>query len=150
MLKSRFSFDEREKNLLRSICTVLYAITLFALIGIQLYRQFVLHQPRQDWNDIAILISVNAIILLGSGLYLSGAINPKRIKLHYLIAGYAGFVLFGLAFTIFKYAVLLEQAITMRQVGEYFLIVLGISGVLVLMWGILAYLGSRRIDKQIE
>jgi hypothetical protein len=143
-------FDEREMAVFRRVCTVLYFITLYTLIGIQLYRQFVLGQPQEEWNDIAVLISFNVIVLLGSGLYLIGAINPRKIKLPYIIAGYLGFVLLGLAFTIFKYTVLLDQILTLVQIREYFLIVLKISGLLVLLWGILAYLGSRRLEKQIE
>jgi hypothetical protein len=150
MSKGRMRFDEREMAVFRRVCTVLYFITLYTLIGIQLYRQFVLGQPQEEWNDIAVLISFNVIVLLGSGLYLIGAINPRKIKLPYIIAGYLGFVLLGLAFTIFKYTVLLDQILTLVQIREYFLIVLKISGLLVLLWGILAYLGSRRLEKQIE
>ena len=150
MSKGRMRFDEREMNVFRRVCTVLYFITLYALIGIQLYRQFALGQTQEEWNDIAMLISFNVIVLLGSGLYLSGAINPRKIKLPYIIAGYLGFVLLGLAFTIFKYAVLLDQVVTLVQITEYFLIVLKISGLLVLLWGVLAFLGSRRLEKQIE
>ncbi len=150
MAKGPLRLDERETNVFRNIGTTLYIITLFSLIGIQLYRQFVLGQPQQEWDDIAMLISLNVIALLGSVLFLSGAINPKKIKLPYIIAGYLGFVLLGFAFTIFKYTVLLDQGLTLGQVGDYFLIVLKISGILVLVWGVLAYLGSRRLDKQIE
>ena len=150
MSKGRMGFDEREMNVFRRICTTLYFITLFSLIGIQLYRQFVLGQPQEDWNDIAMLAALNVIVLLGSGLYLIGAINPRKIRPTYIIAGYLGFVLLGLAFTIFKYTVLLDQALTLVQVRAYFLIVLKISGLLVLLWGVLAYFGSRRLENQIE
>ena len=46
MNKRFFNFDEREFNTFRSLCTVMYLLTIFALIVIQLYRQFVLHQPQ--------------------------------------------------------------------------------------------------------
>jgi len=88
----------------------MYLLTIFSLIVIQLYRQFVLHQPQEAWNDIAMLLTVNILVLLGLTLYLTGVINPRKIKLRYLIAGYALFVLVGFLFTIFKYAVLLGQA----------------------------------------
>jgi len=148
--KKPFKLDEREMNTFRYICTTMYLITLFALMGIQLYRQFVLHQPTQEWNDIAILITINVLVLLGSILYLTGTINPKAIKLHYLLAGYIGFVLLGFAFTIFKYAILLDQEITMAQLWDALLTVTIISGLLGLVLGILAYLGSRRIENQIS
>ncbi len=148
--KSPFNVDERVMNLFRNICTALYIITLFSLIGIRSYRQYVLHQPLEEWNDIAIIITFNALVLLGSVLYLSGVIDPKRIKLGYILVGYVGFVLIGFLFTIFKYNVLLGQDLHLAEILDSLLTVTIISGILVLAWGLLAYLGSRRIEKQIE
>jgi hypothetical protein len=150
MNERRLILDEREMNVFRRVCTTLYIITLFSLIGMQLYRQFVLSQSHQEWEDIAILITVNVVVLLGSLLYLGGGFNPKKIRLRYLIAGYLGFVLVGLVFTIYKYAVLLKQTVGLTEILEYFCIVLVISGILFLGWGVIAYLGSRRLDRQIE
>lgn len=150
MSKKTFNMDEREMNIFRNICTTMYIITIYALIIIQLYRQFVLHQPQQEWNDIAMLITINVVILLGTVLYLTGGINPKKIRLSYIIAGYIGFVLVGFLFTTFKYTVLLGQDLSLSQVLDYLFTVILISGLLVLAWGLLAYLGSRRIEKQIE
>ncbi len=124
MPKPLLNFDEREMNVFRSICTVMYLVSLFALMGIQLYRQFVLHQPQQQWDDIAMLISVNVIVLLGGGLYLSGAASLNNIKTRHLVIGYAAFVLLGLLFTIFKYAVLLGQHVGMAEVWDYVLTIL--------------------------
>jgi hypothetical protein len=128
----------------------MYLLTIFSLIVIQLYRQFVLHQPQEAWNDIAMLLTVNILVLLGLTLYLTGVINPRKIKLRYLLAGYALFVLVGFLFTIFKYAVLLGQDINLAQVWSSLSTVVIISGILVLALGLLAYLGNRRIDKQIS
>ena len=128
----------------------MYIITLFSLMIMQLYRQFVLEQPQREWNDIAMVITVNVLVILGSVLYLTGSVNPKKIKLRYILAGYGGFVLIGFLFTIFKYTALLGEDLTLKQGVDYFWTVLVISGILVLVWGLLAYLGSRRIEKQIE
>ena len=150
MSKKPFRIDERDLDIFRKVCTTLYIITIYALVGIQLYRQFVLHQPRKDWNDIAIILTLNIIVCLGALLYVKGGISLKKTKLVYVIAGYAGFVLLGLAFTIFKYTVLLDQELSLMQVWDYLFTVVKISGLLVLGWGLLAYLGNRRIEKQIE
>ena len=150
MHKRPFNFDERETNTFRFICTLMYLLTIFSLIVIQLYRQFVLHQPQEAWNDIAMLLTVNILVLLGLTLYLTGVINPRKIKLRYLLVGYALFVLVGFLFTIFKYAVLLGQDINLAQVWSSLSTVVIISGILVLALGLLAYLGNRRIDKQIS
>jgi len=150
MSKRYFIFDEREVTTFLKLCTILYIITLFSLMIMQLYRQFVLEQPQREWNDIAMVITVNVLVILGSVLYLTGSVNPKKIKLRYILAGYGGFVLIGFLFTIFKYTALLGEDLTLKQVVDYFWTVLVISGILVLVWGLLAYLGSRRIEKQIE
>jgi hypothetical protein len=150
MNKKFFNFDEREYNTFRSLCTVMYLLTIFSLVVIQLYRQFVLHQPQEAWNDIAILLTANILFLFGLTLYLTGAINPREIKLRHLLLGYALFVLVGFLFTIFKYAVLLGQEINLLQVWDSLSTVVIISGVLMLALGLLAYLGNRRIDKQIS
>jgi len=150
MNKRLFNFDERESNTFRSICTIMYLVTIFALMVIQLYRQFVLHQPQEAWNDIAMLLTLNILVLLGLTLYLTGIINPRTIKLRYLLVGYAIFVLVGFLFTVFKYAVLLGQEIHFAQIWSYLSTVIIISGILVLALGLFAYLGNRRIDKQIS
>jgi len=150
MYKKPFNFDERETNTFRSLCTLMYLLTIFSLIVIQLYRQFVLHQPQEAWNDIAMLLTVNILVLLGLTLYLTGVLNPRKIKLRYLLPGYALFVLVGFLFTIFKYTVLLGQDINLPQVWSSLSTVVIISGILVLALGLLAYLGNRRIDKQIS
>jgi len=150
MNKRLFTFDERESNVFRSLCTVMYLITIFALMAIQLYRQFVLHQPQEAWNDIAMLLTVNILVLLGLTLYLIGAVDLRKIKLRYILTGYALFVLIGFLFTMFKYAVLLGQQINLAQAWDNLSTVVIISGILGLILALLAYLGNRRLDKQIS
>ena len=150
MDKRPFNFDERETNIFRSVCTLMYLLTIFSLIIIQLYRQFVLNQPQEAWNDIAMLLSVNILVLLGLTLYLTGSINLRSIKLTHILVGYALFVLVGFLFTIFKYAVLLGQDISLAEMWSSLSTVVIISGILWLALGLLAYLGNRRIDKQIS
>jgi len=150
MNKRPFNLDERERNVYSNFITVLYFITLVALIGMQLYRQFALDQPNEQWNDIALLITFNVLFLLGGVLYLSGTVNPKNINTRYIVIGYAAFVLLGLLFTIFKYSILLEQKVGLDQIWEYILIIIPITAALAIGWGLLAYLGHRRIEKQLE
>ena len=145
-----FKLDERQRKVFRDLVSVLYFITLSVLTGMQLYRQFVLGQPQEQWNDIALLITFNVLFLLGGALYLSGAVNLKKIRTRYILIGYAAFVLLGLFFTIFKYSVLLEQPVGLQQVWDYLLIIIPITAILSAAWGLLAYLGYRRIEKQIE
>jgi len=150
MSKKPFVLDERQRGVYRDFVSVLYFITIATLIGMQLYRQFVLGQTTEEWNDIAMLITFNVLFLLGGGLYLSGTFNLKRIKARYILIGYVIFVVIGLLFTIFKYDVLLGQEVGWQQVWDYVLIILPITAVLALGWGLVGYLGHRRMEKQIE
>lgn len=150
MNKKQIIVDEREKEIFRKICTTLYLLTLIGLIFIQLYRQFVLQQPSQEWDDIALLITINVIILLGSILFLFGRINPLKISKGYLLGGYAGFVVLGFLFTIYKYKVLLKQNLGLSEMIDYFGIVVIVSGILVLIWGFLAFLGNKNLENKIE
>ena len=52
MAKTPFNFDEREVHTFQRICTVMYLLTILVLMVIQFYRQFVLGQPQEAWNDI--------------------------------------------------------------------------------------------------
>ena len=143
-------FDEREMDVFRKICTTMYIITIFALIGIVSFRDFVLDQPHQQWDDIAMLMTINVIVMIGALLYLNGNVNPTKIKIRYIVAGYVGFVLFGFAFTIFKYSVLEGLKIDLAFAFDTLKIILMISGLLVLGWSLLAYFGSKKIEKKIE
>jgi len=145
-----FKLDERERDVFQGLIGVLYFITLAVLIGMQLYRQFVLQQPNEQWNDIALLITFNVLFLFGGWLYLSGTLNLKNIRMRYILIGYAAFVLVGLLFTIFKYSVLLGQNVGLEQVWDYLLIILPITAVLVIGWGLLGYLGYLRMEKKLE
>ena len=150
MRKSPFTLDERERNVYRNLITALYFFTLVVLTGMQTYRQFILAQPSEQWNDIALLITFNVLFLVGGVLFLSGTLNLKKIKTRYILIGYAIFVLVGLLFTIFKYAVLLGQDVSLDQIWGYFLIILPITAILGLGWGLLGYLGNRRMEKELE
>ncbi|KPL80035.1 hypothetical protein ADN00_01835 [Ornatilinea apprima] len=150
MRKSPFNLDERERDVYKNLIVILYFITLIVLIILQLYRQFVLRQPSEQWDDIALLITFNVLLLIGGGIFLSGHVNLKRIKMRYLVMGYAAFVLVGLLFTIFKYTVLLGQAITLQHIWNYLIIILPITAILVLGWGLLGYLGHQRMENNLK
>jgi len=149
MSKAPLNLDERNINIILRICTVLYVLTLASLIVTQLYRQFVLHQATQEWQDIANIIAFNVIFLLGSVLYLGG-ITPQKVKLGHILVLYAGFVLIGVIFTIFKYAILLGQKVSLAEVRNYLVIVSVICGALIAAWSLLTYLGKKRIEKRLE
>jgi hypothetical protein len=150
MTKKSFKLDERDLNIFRKVCTTFYLITIYTLIGIVSYRQFVLHQPMEEWNDIAMLLTTNILAALGAYLYITGGVDIRKFKLRHMLIGFAGFVVFGFTFTIIKYAIILGQDLSWEDVWSSLWIVIRISGLLALGLGLLAYLGNQRIEKQIE
>lgn len=145
-----FKTDERNLNVFRKVCTTLYLITILALIGIISFREFVLHQPLEDWNDIAILLAINILSTFGAYLLISGVVDIKKFKFHHVLVAFVGFIIFGFAFTIFKDSVLLGQDLNQGDLWGIAWIVIKISGLLALGLLLLAYLGSLRIERQLD
>jgi len=148
MRKTPFNLDERNIMVILRVSGVMYYLTLMALIATLLYRQFVLDQPLEAYQDIANILTVNVFVFLGLILYLGG-ISVPRMTIRSVVVLYLGFVMLGFAFTIFKYTVLLGEPLSLDMFLGNLLIVSAICGILVLIWALLAYLGGRRIEKQI-
>ena len=150
MNRKALNLDERTIKIILKICAILYAITIYSLIGVMSYRQFVLHQAVREFEDMAIIVTFNVLAMIGSALYFIGGFAIKKAILRWIITGYVGFVLFGFAFTIFRYTVLLDQELGLNQIVGYFFTVLKITGILIIVGCLLAYLGNRRTEKQID
>ena len=148
MSKAPFNLDERNMTVILRVSGVMYYLTLLALIATLLYRQFVLFQPLEAYQDIANILTVNTLVFIGLILYLGG-ITPPRMTIRSVVALYLGFVALGFAFTIFKYTVLLGEPLSLDMFLENLLVVSGICGILVLIWALLAYIGNWRIEKKI-
>jgi len=140
--------DERNVSIIQRVCTIMYAITLVMLGGVLLYRQFVLHQRIEQFQDLANIFTFNVIFVIGAVLYFGG-VPFGKIKPLVLVSIYVGFVLLGFLFTMFKYAILLDQPLSMNDVLGKLLIVSTICGSFVVVYAVLAYFGRRKIDKEI-
>ena len=150
MRNKPFKLDERDLDVFRKVSTVLYLLTLYSLIGVLFYRQFVLHQSLREWNDIALIVTINVFAFLGALLFIGGGVRLQKIRIQYIVFGFFGFVAFGLAFTVFKYGILLGQDLKWGDVWGYLYLIVRISALLALGLGVIAFLGNRRIEKQIE
>lgn len=150
MRNKPFKLDERDLDVFRKVSTVLYLLTLYSLIGVLFYRQFVLHQSLREWNDIALIVTINVFAFLGALLFIGGGVRLQKIRIQYIVFGFFGFVAFGLAFTVFKYGILLGQDLNWGDVWGYLYLIVRISALLALGLGVIAFLGNRRIEKQIE
>ncbi len=148
MSKAPLNLDERNMDVILRVSGVMYYLTLVALIVILSYRQFVLDQPLQAYQDIANILVANVLVFIGLILYLGG-ISVPRMTIRSVVALYLGFVVFGFAFTTFKYTVLLGEPLTLAMFLDNLLVVSAICGILVLIWSLIAYIGNRRIEKKI-
>jgi len=141
--------DERNINTVCHVCSIMYGITWLALAGILLYRQFVLGQSVEEFNDIAMLFTFNVIFAIGAILYFGG-VPFFRIKPVTVGAIYVGFVAIGFLFTMFKYTILLERDLSMMDVLDKLSIVLTICAAILATYVLFAYFGKRRMDREIE
>jgi len=147
--KPIFNMDERNKQLALSISTVMYLFTLISLGAVLLYRQFVLKQDVSNFEDIAIIMTVNALFLLSAFFYF-GVFSLKKLKIKTILIVYLGFVLLGSAFTYVKYNILESEGLTMVEMFDKIIIVVSITGLISLFFIVLTILGKKRLEKEIE
>ncbi len=141
--------DERSKLIAYKIIAVMYILTIVAIQGIVIYRQFALGQSIHDFEDIAIIMTVNSLFLISALLYF-GAIPIQRLKIKSIIFGYLLIVILGTVFIFLKYNVFQSPGLTPAQLFDKLIITFSVSGLIVLFFVIFALLGIRRADKEIE
>ena len=78
--KPFLNMDERNKQIAYKVISIMYFLTIIAMQGILLYRQFVLGQEIGDFEDIAIIVTINSLFLVSALLYF-GAIQPRKLKI---------------------------------------------------------------------
>lgn len=142
------NLDERNLNTIRKVCTIIYFINIIILSFILIYRQFVLHQNVNEFADIANLLVFNVLVTISAILYLGGISFPK-IRLRTLFLIYFVFVVIGFLFTLFKYNVLLDQPLSIDAALVKLLIVIVICGLFMIVYGLFAYFGHKKIEKDI-
>jgi hypothetical protein len=136
--------DERNRAIVGKICIILYALTIYFLFGDMLYRQFVLHQTPEQFEDIATLTTGNVLLFIALLLYYGG-VSVGRFRLGRILAGYVLFVILGIAFTAFKYGVWTLDFLLAKAV-----IVISISAAIFIVALTLALLGRQRIERDLE
>ena len=77
--KPFLNMDERNKQIAYKVISIMYFLTIIAMQGIVLYRQFALGQELGDFEDIAIIMTINSLFLISALLYF-GAIPIQKIK----------------------------------------------------------------------
>lgn len=148
--KKRFlNMDERNMQMALRVVAVMYFLTIIAIQFIVMYRQFALGQNIHDFEDIAIIMTVNSLFLLSALLYF-GAIPLQRLRIKTILLAYAAIVVLGGVFIYLKYNVFLKLGLSMKEMFDKFLIVCAVSGLIVLFFVLFSFLGKRRLDKELE
>ena len=148
MTSFKKNIDERNLSTIRKVCTVMYCINILILSSILVYREFVLHQNIREFTDIANLLVFHVVVAISAILYLGGIPFPK-IRLRTLLLIYIIFVTIGFLFTLFQYIILKNQSLSVNEALEKLLIILVICALFMFIYGLFAYLGYRKIEKDL-
>jgi len=148
MRKLLKGLDERNVSIIHKVSYIMYFTTLILLIISLFYRQFVLHQLVDEYKDIANIIVFNAVVLVAGILFMGGVTFP-RIRIRFIILIYILFVSVGFLFTLFKYAILLNTPLSLPEALDKLFIILVICGAFMFVYVLFAYLGHKKIEKEI-
>ena len=135
--------DERTRVIIMRICTIMYVLTLMALLIDILFRQFVLGQSSDSFNDIAMIYTFNVIILIGAILYFGG-VPFLKIRLKPILTLFIVMAVSGTVFTIIKYR-LTDPLSIINKFG----IIIAIITIFFLIWITAAFFGKRKMDKKL-
>jgi hypothetical protein len=141
--------DERNKQIAYKVIAVMYFLTIIAMQGIVIYRQFALGQEIHDFEDIAIVMTVNSLFLISALLYF-GAIPIQKLKIKSILLIYALIIVLGSAFTYAKYNIFNSPGLSMAELMDKLLIIFAVSGLILLFFILFTILGKRRMDKELE
>ena len=141
--------DERTMQVAYRIMSIMYILTIMALQGIVIYRQFALGQSIRDFEDIAIVMTVNSLFLISALLYF-GAIPVQKLKIKTILAFYAAIIVLGTLFVYAKYNIFQSPGLSLKELFDKLIIIFAVSGIIVLFFVLFSILGKRRINKKLE
>ena len=141
--------DERNKLIAYKVIAIMYFLTILAIHGDVLYRQFVMGQELEQFEDIAIIMTFNSLFLISALLYF-GAIPIRKIKIKTILWGYIIFVVMGFLFTYFKYNIAQSPGLSIDALLHKFGIVAAVTGIISLFFVVFSFLGKRREEKELE
>jgi len=147
--KTFMKMDERNKLIAYKVIAIMYILTIQALTFVIIYRQFVLEQTIHDFEDFAVILTVNSLFLITALLYF-GAIPLRKISIKVILLGYSVIIVAGSLFTYAKYNIFSDNPLTIPELLDKLVIILSISGLIILFWVIFSVLGKRRQDSDLE
>lgn len=141
--------DERNKIIAYKVIAIMYFLTIIVMQAIVLYRQFALGQEMSDFEDIAIIMTINSLFLISALLYF-GAIQIRRLKIKSILLIYVVFVVLGILFTYAKYNIFQTPGLSIEQLFDKLIIIISIIGLIMGFWILLSIVAKKRIDKELE
>ncbi len=141
--------DERNKQIAFRIISIMYFLTIIAIQGIVIYRQFALGQELGDFEDIAIIMTINSLFLISALLYF-GAIPIRKLKVKSILLIYLLIIVLGSLFTYAKYNIFRSPGLSFQQLFDKLIIVFIITGLILSFFILFSILGKRRADKELE
>ena len=147
--KPFLNMDERNKQIAYRVIAIMYFLSIFAMQGIIIYRQFVLGQDYREFEDIAIITTINSLFLISALLYF-GAIQIRKLNIKKILLSYLVFVILGSLFTYAKYNIFQSPGLSPAELFDKLLIIVAIVGLILGFWILMSVIGKRRIDKELE
>lgn len=147
--KTFFKMDERNKQVALKVIAIMYFLTIIAMDLIVFYRQFALEQSIHEFEDIAIIMTINSLFLISALLYF-GAFPIQKIKIKYILIVYAAIIVLGSAFTYAKYNIFQSPGLSIPQLFDKLIIIFSLSGLIVLFFVMFSLLGKRKLEKELE
>jgi len=147
--KTFMKMDERNKLIAYKVIAIMYILTIQALTFVIIYRQFVLEQTIHDFEDFAVILTVNSLFLITALLYF-GAVPFQKVKIKTILIGYALIIVLGSLFTYAKYNIFQSPGLSIPELLDKLVIIFTISGLIILFWVIFAVLGKKKLEKDLD
>jgi hypothetical protein len=147
--KPFLNMDERNKQVAYRVMAIMYLLTILALQGIVIYRQFVMGQSIRDFEDIAVVMTVNSLFLVSALLYF-GAIPVQKLKIKSVLTASVAIVILGAIFIYLKYNVFQSPGLSWEELLHKLLIISAVSGIIVLFFVAFLLLGQKRMRKELD
>jgi hypothetical protein len=122
----------------------MYLATICVLWLDVLYRQLWLHQPVTQFMDTALVLTANVVLAIAVVLYFGGVSIP-RFRASLVALFYAVCVIAGSAFWLAK-----DPPDSFAALAGRILIVASLSGILIVLYLLAAYLGIRKTERDLE
>ena len=147
--KKPFNLDERGRLVAYRVIAIMYFLTILAMQGVIMYRQFALGQTIHDFEGFAIIFLVNVLFLISALLYF-GAIPIQKLSLKAIGLVYLLIIVLGGLFTFLKYNVFGKAGLSFIQLMDKILIVMAVNGILLSFFVVFSLLGKWRMKKELK